>query len=959
MADRFRLHPFSATLVLVPTVRHGDQFRRRLLALCGVALGLRVETPRNLAQSLCSDRVPAAPGIARELLAGIVRREAASGAACHLAPIAATPGLQQMVWTAIDELTAEEIDAARLTAAAHATGDPPLVAIAGIYAAYRAALDLHRWLHPAALPGAAAATAADSPDLPRMIAVDGFTFFHEGELQLLAALARSRDLVLTFDPDAGTRARHSYDRLRELCTEATIEQADGGARQPAARGFVTSDREAQLRAIARSIKRTLTEDRSLRPSDCGVTFRRLGPTIGLARQIFAEYDLPLDPVAGEPLANRPLGIWVRRLLRLPEEGWRLRDLIATLSSGFIDRDRWGLDAWAITSISRRGRKEKLWAGREALERLAQLTLPPDAQSAEQSLGSSEQDDIEPSLPGLEDRGLGAALTYLYGLLQPPPAPAGQHAERLNAALFGESPLIRPHVRLIPGLAAELDALRRHLDEIATADAALGAKPIEFSAFADRLLARLEAPAAILREAGGVLLAPMTALAGLRLAHLAVGGLVEGEFPLARSTPLLLSSQARRSLAGAGIELPPDPESTEDELWRTVRSRADRSLTAWRTRLDERGRHVAASLYFDDAAGDNAVEAAPPAPPEAASHRELAVACTTGWTDGGRSRPAASAAWDVVRLAARVEQRRRSFADAGAFEGWVAAELRPDLTDRDAVWSATRLETYQTCPFQFFGRYALDLYELEEEQDAADPAIRGTVMHEMLQDALSELVEERRPLTPDTVESAIERLRANGRAIWQQAPYIHGFGRVGIWELECEPALERLEAMLRAEAERSAQAGITAVQGAELPLHADLPLEPPLKVRATIDRLDSAPGATVIVDYKSGHFIGRSELGERRFQLQLYAYLAREHANAGQVIARYAWVNPKGTEWQLDSADAEDRQLIDDVVRRAADVRAAVRSGEFRVDPKVRPCPRYCAYQHVCRVNEFSRWKRWQ
>ena len=44
LAARYEADPFSETVVLVPTVRHGDQFRRRLVGRCGVALRLRVET---------------------------------------------------------------------------------------------------------------------------------------------------------------------------------------------------------------------------------------------------------------------------------------------------------------------------------------------------------------------------------------------------------------------------------------------------------------------------------------------------------------------------------------------------------------------------------------------------------------------------------------------------------------------------------------------------------------------------------------------------------------------------------------------------------------------------------------------------------------------------------------------------------------------------------------------------
>ena len=955
-AERYCADPFAATLVVVPTVRHGDQFRRRLLAACGVALDLQVETPRGLARRFDTGLRTASVGAARELLGSVTHRQIQAGAAAHFGPLGAAAALP-MLSAAVEELLAEDIPAQRFTAAARGTGDPQLAALAAIYGAHRAALEAHRWLAPTALPAAAAAS-GDAPALPALVVADGFRFLHGGELRLLAALGRDRDLLLAFDPEAGERAGHSYERLRRQFPDAAVESVGGIA--PAARlhGCVAADREAELRGMARAIKRRLTDDRGLRPSDCGVTFRRTGAVLGLARQVFAEYDLPLDPVAGEPLANRPLGVWLRRLLRLPAEGWRLRDLITVLRSGFIDRHRWGLDPPEVARIARLGRAHHLWAGREALDRLAALEpasgqAPPDETRAARRGG-----DREAALPGMEARGLAGVLAYLRAFLEPGLAPVGGHARQVKAALFGRPPLVHPAVRGRPGLIDEINALRGHLDDLAAAGDALREGPVRFAAFVDRLLARLEAPAAILREAGGVLLAPMSALAGLRLACLEAGGLVEGEFPASRQAPLLLSRPARQALAGAGLELPPPPEPTEDELWRSVRCRADTALTAWRPRLDERGRQVAASLYFDEAADGAVTETAVPEPAGAASRRELAIACTTGWSRGDRSRPPrANAAWAVVRLAARMEQRRRSFAHAGAFEGAVGSGLRPELTDRGAVWSATRLESYLTCGFQFYGRYALGLHELDDEQDAADAATRGTVMHAMLQDALQDLIAAGTPLTPDTVGAAVERLRTRGRAIWERAPDEHGFGRAGLWRIECDPALELLADLLRAEAERSAAAGVTALGGAETRIDAELPLSPPLAVEATLDRLDTAPGMVVVVDYKSGRSISRKMVDDHiRVQLPLYAYLAREQAGADRVIARYAWVRARHTEWQLDSDVPADRELIDGIAARAGQVREAVQAGDFHVSPRVQPCPTYCAFQHVCRVNQFSRWK---
>ena len=96
----------------------------------------------------------------------------------------------------------------------------------------------------------------------------------------------------------------------------------------------------------------------------------------------------------------------------------------------------------------------------------------------------------------------------------------------------------------------------------------------------------------------------------------------------------------------------------------------------------------------------------------------------------------------------------------------------------------------------------------------------------------------------------------------------------------------------------------------------------------------------------------------RVQLQVYAHAARERAGAEQVVARYAWLNANHAQWELDSSNSGDKAALEHAVGIAGDVRASVESGDFRVNPQVTPCPSYCAFMHICRVNGFSRWKQW-
>ena len=951
LAARYEADPFSEAIVLVPTVRHGDQFRRRLVSRCGVALRLRVETIAQFSRRLASDaRIPSR-SLAQELLQRTIRLGIESGSAAYFEPVAETKGLGNLLGGAIGDLLAEGVDPGALSQAAERSGSPGLDALGAIYKDYCQGLGQENWTHPMQIGAAAAGVVRAGADLPGTIMLDGFHLFRETEMDLLEALAGKADVVVALDPGAGARARHDCDRLRRRFPDAEVTELQGDGASP--RKVVAGDapdREGQLRAIARQIKQRLTDEPSLRPSDFAIAFRQVSPHLGLARQVFSEYDLPLDPAAGEPLNARPLGAWLRRLMHLARDGWHLRDLVAVLSSGFVALGRWGLSRGDVAAFVRRARENNLWAGLDAHGRVVDGLR-------------SEADDQEKGDEARERSrrvalGMSAVLEDLRSLLERSPGTMAEHARHFDEALFGSQALVDPRSRAQPGVEVELDALRGQFRDLIHTHEVLGGGSETFEAFMARLEARFDAATVLLREPGGVLLAPMHTLHGLRFDFVAIGGLVEGEFPAPGSYHSLLDRDAIEVLNRCGLGVPPLARLSEDELWRSVSTRADRVLSLWKTRLNERGRSVAASYYYDSLQPDARIEAETSiCPEEAGSARELAIACTWQWPRNGRLRPRGELAWPIVRSAVAVEQRRRSFSNAGEYEGRLTDGLVPWLTDANATWSASRIESYQTCAFQFFGHYALGLREIEEELESADAAIRGSVVHEILQDAVAPLVERGRPLISDTLPEVLARLGANGPGIWNRAPKERGFGRAALWRLDAEDTFEKMELLLRREAEWSEQSGVTRIIGAEKKIEASLPLDPPLRLTATIDRLEEGEGKVVIVDYKSGRPFSRSDLEEgRRVQLQLYGYSGREGTGAERIIARYAWLDPQAREWEIDSSRPDDAWLLDHVAEVARQVRDAVDSGDFRVNPKVKPCPTYCSFRHVCRVNGFSRWK---
>ena len=110
LATLYEANSFADALALMPTVRHGDQFRRRLVSRCRVALGLRVETISRFSRGLDTRdiRTPS-HALADELLTRTVQSQVHSGAAAYFRPIAGTGGLSSLVRNAVNDLLAEGV----------------------------------------------------------------------------------------------------------------------------------------------------------------------------------------------------------------------------------------------------------------------------------------------------------------------------------------------------------------------------------------------------------------------------------------------------------------------------------------------------------------------------------------------------------------------------------------------------------------------------------------------------------------------------------------------------------------------------------------------------------------------------------------------------------------------------------------------------------------------------------
>ena len=936
----YRDDPFADALVLVPTIRHADQFRRRLVQECDVAMNLRVETLSMLSRSLSAGAPILSGSRATDELARVARRTVARGeAAAYFEPIAGMPGFVTMISTAVGSLLEEETDSRELRDAAAQSGSEPARALAEIYSAYLSELRQSGLTHPLQVNRVAAEAIQAGASTPNVVMLDGFQRFTAGELRLITALSQNAEMTISFDNKATERSKADYERLEQALPGVTrpdpLTAGDGSV---ASTKGEAANQEQHAREIARQIKQLMADDPKLRPSDCAVTFRQVTPYLAMMRRIFEEYEIPLDPAAGARLSDTPVGSWLRRLLGIKENGWRVKDVAAVLRSGVVNLDRWGLAASIVDDLSQQARERKIWSGREELKGLA----------------------------GKDSAGLVGALNDIGELLDGLESDEAGRERRLLEALFDETGWLRESRNLDEETAQCVEQLRSYLTEMA--DATRNSEtdePESYGAFRERLNRRLAMPVLMRRTPGGVLLAPMHTMHGLRFRHVAVGGLSEGEFPLARRSGELLNDTMRESLKKAGLQIPPAPRSTEEELWQSVTSRADDSTALWRYRLNNAGKEATPSWVFQEV--DSVLENRPPTQHvgETASGRELAIACALGWVNNELLRPPPvqeTDPWGIVRIAAQVEQTRRSFQFAGEYEGRVSSGLAPRLTQPGSGWSASSLDSYLTCSFQFFGSRVLGLNELDDEPDEGDGAMRGAIIHSILEHALNSLIEQRLPLNKDTIGTVINYIDTEGRAMWDRAPEENSFGQAALWRLEWPRYRDRIVMMLEQGTLAVGPEDGYRVLDAEHKFEESVDTNPPLKIRGFIDRIDETPNGLTVIDYKTGSIPTQKDVRDgKSTQLALYALALRSRQETRDARLRLEyWKLPSRSDpkrWTLDSAVDEDAEVIANVRNILQEKRDQVDDGDFRVNPTPDRCPPYCAMKHVCRVNALSRHKR--
>jgi ATP-dependent helicase/DNAse subunit B len=379
----------------------------------------------------------------------------------------------------------------------------------------------------------------------------------------------------------------------------------------------------------------------------------------------------------------------------------------------------------------------------------------------------------------------------------------------------------------------------------------------------------------------------------------VCGLLERVFPKYHGENPVLGDAARRRL---GLPTSADAQAEERFLFDLAVTRATAQLVLSYARFDEKGEETLPSFFLEG--------------PEAA-----AIATRVRPKPSREVRPA---------VPGRIED---------------AALLREIATRRKTL-SATGIESFLQCPFQFFAKHTLKLRERPAApRDRLDVLLQGTILHRAL-------------------------------AEWARMPLLGAEMLERVFDEEC--AQRRVPRTYRTEAVRlellrhfemflenhEVELGwMTRVE-----VKFELPLSQELTIRGRIDRLETGPnGEGLVIDYKySGQVGDKVEQNESCSLVQggLYLLAAERVFGLAPMGMLYCGVKKKVTwdGWHAIPALAgigevstpeRLRELAEDAASSATGAHAEILAGRVAVHPADSKKCAWCDYRDICRVETIG------
>ena len=694
---------------------------------------------------------------------------------------------------------------------------------------------------------------------------------------------------------------------QQLCRRLFAAQADPVDWPSDVALVAAAGLESECRAIARWVKRHLADGT---PADeLVVVARDIEPYRRALSRVFPEADLPTPPVT-PPLAQTPLGRFLMAVAGVAD-GYASSDVLAVVSSSYFRAEALGdFDTTTATAAQLVIRQGNVVAGRSGYARAADR-LAAWAEKLQQR--TTDEEFATPLDRHL--RRLGAAAVQRAGRLLEalldrldPIASGGSPSELARAfqsamdglgvgdsvAAGADDETVAANLRALSGVQATLGQLAS-LTEGPGLDRPLSAA--QFVHLLRRLLREMPCPPA--RPGGAIVTAGALDARAVRARHVWLAGMNEGVFPARPGEGALIGEADRLAWRQRGLPLDArdDLAAREMLLFYLTLGRPDETLTVSWLYSDSGGRAMQRSAFVDSlvrpAGGaellQRRVTTLPPAefaPPaeRMISRREAlnaALACAAaspdspqrdGWlaalqwarqTEGPMLRRIAGALWAASR------RWRRGPCDAydGVLDDRVLLAELAQTVPAKTLFSASRIQTYLSCPWRYFAERCLRLTEPAEPEDALLPRRFGLLVHAVLR-RLVAVLGRAGPVATSSLTGP-EALSALDQAIAAEAAEVEvtATPQPALWASELRRLRSAIVAYLHRQAAGPMPPGeILHVELAfgmpgSIPGDEDGPLVLPgpageVRLRGKIDRVDMLLGIegsrqALVIDYKTG------------------------------------------------------------------------------------------------------------
>jgi ATP-dependent helicase/DNAse subunit B len=768
------------------------------------------------------------------------------------------------------------------------------------------------------------------------------------------------------------------------------------------------DRAAEVRAALRWLKARLVED-SMRPGEVALLARSLAPYRAFIQQTAAEFGLPVRLLDGLPLRGNPAIAALLDLIRmalprgqedpgpaLPRrlviEAWRSPYFDWSALSREGEPEQAGITPRATDLLDAAARWGRVIGGfaqwDEVLASLAART------SLDGSLAPSDQDEERGILPGVPAGPEAVALRdtfYRFVQRLVPPGGEGSYRDfvrwledlvgpdpaldspRFPAAESGTSLRMVGRARAAAWSAgrdvAALQALKEILRGLVWAEEALGSgQPISFPRFFDELAGAVEATTYRLPVDPGqeeIVVADVVQARGVAFRAVAVLGLAEGEFPaVLAQDPLLPDADRRRLDQDHGLRLELSAESAEPGFFYETVTRSRERLLLTRPRLADNGALWPASPYWEAVNDLVLVEPKkqdserPVLPEQAASWPELleSLAAHPGYaslrcwarSEQPERHAALEATVEVLHLRRNPAARSPFDGDLGALAGEFRSIFAPERP-----WSASRLETYRTCPFFFFVVRVLGLEPREEPVEGLDARQLGNIYHQILE----HIYQAPGVDDPASLDQLLAALPQATSAVLDTAPRREGFRETAWWAQTRDEIVDNVRRSLEALAELPGEFAPWLFEAAfgleEQPALVVRDGDDAFRLRGYIDRVDRArDGRLRVVDYKAGGpspFSQAAVAQGKKLQLPLYALAARDALGLGEPVEGFYWHvrQAEPSPFTLGRFQGGPQAAMEGALAKAWEAVRSARDGQFVPQPPDGGCPSYCPAAGFC------------